>query len=170
MLPPVLTHREARPEDVPLVCSFPQSAEELFFLFPRAAYPLTPEQLSRAIAERFDSTVVLLDGAPCAFANFYLREVGGACAIGNVVVAPAARGKDVGWYLVETMVRKAVADHRAAEVRISCFNRNVAGLLLYPKLGFVPYAIEQRLDHRGEKVALVHMRLGAEAMKRYRTT
>lgn len=150
------------------MCTFPQSADELFFLFPKATWPLTPDQLSRAMAQRFDSTVALLAGEPAAFANFYVRERGGTCAIGNVVVAPRARGRGVGRFLVETMTAKAVRDHAAAEVRISCFNGNVAGLLLYPKLGFAPYAIEPRVDHRGERVALVHLRLGAEAMERYR--
>jgi GNAT superfamily N-acetyltransferase len=165
----VLSHREARAEDVPLVCTFPQGADELFFLFPKATWPLTPDQLARAMAQRFDSTVVLLDGEPTGFANFYVRERGGACAIGNVVVAPHARGRGVGGYLVETMIGKAVRDHAATEVRISCFNGNVAGLLLYPKLGFVPCAVEPRVDQRGERVALVHLRLGPDAMERHRT-
>lgn len=163
-----LTHREVRPDDVPLVCSFPQSAEELYFLFPKASWPLTPEQLERAIDARFDSTVVLDHGAVAGFANFYLREPGGACAIGNVVVAPAARGKGVGRFLIETMIGKALRDHRAAEIRISCFNENVAGLLLYAKLGFVPHRVEQRADPRGDRVALIHMRLGEAAMTAHR--
>lgn len=164
----MLTHRDASREDVPCVCAFPQSPEELFFLFPKATWPLTPEQLRAAIAQRFDSTVVLDDGEVGAFANFYLREVGGTCAIGNVVVAPGARGRGVGRYLVETMIRKALVTYRAATVRISCFNGNVAGLLLYAKLGFEPYAVEPRRDPRGARVALVHLRLGDAAARTYR--
>ena len=164
----VLTHREVRPEDVVRICSFPQTAEELYFLFPKAVHPLTPEQLGRAIAQRFDSTVALLHDRVCGFANFYVQEVSGTCAIGNVVVAPEAREKGVGKYLIETMSRKALLECRAEEVRISCFNGNVAGLLLYAKLGFVPFAVEPRLDPRGSRVALIHMRLGKDAMNRYR--
>ena len=164
----MLSHREVRPEDVHGICAFPQSAEELFYLFPKASHPLTPDQLRAAIAQRFDSTVVLLDDRVCGFANFYVRVVSGTCAIGNVVVAPEARGRGAGRYLVETMIRKALLDHRAAEVRISCFNGNVAGLLLYSKLGFAPFAVEPRVDPRGARVALVHMRLGEEAMSAYR--
>lgn len=164
----MLSHRLVRPEDVPRVCSFPQSAKELYFLFPKATYPLTPKQLDRAIEQRHDSTVVLLDDQVCGFANFYVRAVSGACAIGNVVVAPEARARGVGRYLIDTMIRKALLDHRAEEVRISCFNGNVAGLLLYAKLGFVPYAVEPRLDQRGARVALIHMRLSKDAMDRSR--
>jgi ribosomal protein S18 acetylase RimI-like enzyme len=164
----VLSHREVRPGDVARVCSFPQGADELYFLFPRATYPLTPEQLRHAIEQRHDSTVVLLDDQVCGFANFYVRELAGACAIGNVVVAPEARGRGVGRYLIETMIRKALLHHRAQEVRLSCFNGNVAGLLLYAKLGFVPFAVERRVDQQGARVALIHMRLDGAAMERYR--
>ncbi len=164
----MLSHREVRSDDVARVCQFARSAEELYFLFPRATYPLTPEQLRRAIAQRHDSTVVLLDDQVCAFANFYVRETAGTCAIGNVVVAPEARARGVGSYLVETMTRKALLEHRAREVRISCFNANVAGLLLYAKLGFVPFAVEPRRDPQGTRVALIHMKLDGVAIDRYR--
>jgi hypothetical protein len=53
-------------------------------------------------------------------------------------------------------------------VKISCFNGNVAGLLLYAKLGFVPYAVERRLAPDGERVALVHLHLSVEASARLR--
>ena len=163
----MLSHREVHPDDIRVICAFPQNAQELFYLFPRATWPLTPEQLLRAVQQRFDSTVVLDDGRVCAFANFYLREEGGTCAIGNVVVAPEARTRGVGRYLVEAMIRKALVQHRAAEVRISCFNGNVAGLLLYAKLGFVPYAVEGRLDPQGSRVALIHMHLCKDALSRH---
>ncbi len=164
----MLAHREVCPEDVSRICSFPQTAEELYFLFPKATHPLTPEQLRRAMEQRFDSTVVLLNHQVCGFANFYVRDVSGTCAIGNVVVAPEARAKGVGKYLIDTMIRKALLERRAEEVRISCFNGNVAGLLLYAKLGFTPFAVEQRLDQQGSRVALIHMRLGKDAMDGYR--
>jgi RimJ/RimL family protein N-acetyltransferase len=166
----LLSHREVRADDVPRICAFPQSAEELYYLFPRATWPLTPDQLQRAIDQRFDSTVILDGGGVAGFANFYVREPGGTCAIGNVVVDPTARGRGIGRYLIETMAAKALRDHAAREVKISCFNGNVAGLLLYAKLGFVPYAVERRLDPAGARVALVHMRLTPEAAARIART
>jgi GNAT superfamily N-acetyltransferase len=164
----LLSCREVRTEDVSQICTFPQGAEELFFLFPKASYPLTPEQLCRSIELRFDSTVVLLDGRVRGFANFYVREPAGTCAIGNVVVDPEARGKGVGTYLIESMIRTALLRHQAGMVRISCFNRNASGLLLYAKLGFEPFAVEPRLDKQDARVALIHMRLSDEAASRYR--
>jgi len=154
-----LSHRPVNTADIPVICAFPQSEDESFFFFPKAAFPLPPVQLQEAIAQRADATVVEYRGEVVAFANFYRRETGGSCAIGNVIVAPSARGCGVGRYLVEQMIGLAFAKHQAAEVTVSCFNHNTAGLLLYPKLGFQPYAIEERQDKQGKPVALVHMRL-----------
>ncbi|MDR2548809.1 MAG: GNAT family N-acetyltransferase [Desulfobulbus sp.] len=154
-----LSHRPITEEEIQYICGFPQNEDELFFCFPQATFPLTVPQLREAIARRSDATVVELDGAVVAFANFYRWQTGGCCAIGNVIVAPAVRGRGVGRYLIERMIDLAFTRHRAAEIRISCFNRNVAGLLLYPKLGFQPYAIEQRNDKKGHRVALIHLLL-----------
>ncbi len=162
----MLSHRPARHEDLATVCAFPQSAEELFFLFPRASFPLTPEQLARSVAQRFGNTVVLDDDRICGFANLFTKEGAPGCAIGNVIVAPLARGLGVGRFLIETMIRTALAGPAREEIRISCFNRNVAGLLLYAQLGFEPFAVEPRVDHAGAKVALVHLRLSPEARRR----
>lgn len=162
----MLTHREVRPDDLARLCAFPQGPAELFFLFPKASFPLTPDQLARSIAARFGNTVVLDGERACGFANLFTKEGAPGCAIGNVVVAPEARGRGVGRYLIEAMIRTALASGHGDEVRISCFNGNVAGLLLYGKLGFEPFAVEPRVDPAGSRVALVHMRLSAEGRRR----
>ena len=152
--------RPVEQQDLARICGFPQNEDELFFLFPRASYPLTPSQLREAVDQRSDSTVVERDGEVVAFANFYRWETGGCCAVGNVVVAPTARGSGAGRFLIEHMINLAVAKHRAIEVRASCFNANVAGLLFYHALGFIPFALEERRDARARRVALIHLRLG----------
>jgi hypothetical protein len=86
--------------DLPLICTFPQTEKELFFMFPRAKFPLTIDQLSRSIAERFDSTVIILEDRPVGFANFYQCTPDLYCAIGNVVVDPKFRGVGAGRFLV----------------------------------------------------------------------
>ena len=153
-----LTHRPVRPDDIPGICSFPQSPAELFYMFPKASYPLSPAQLNDAIAQRSGSTVVEGNGTVLAFANFYKAEHGGVCALGNVVVAPAARGQGVARYLVTAMIELARQQFAAREVWVSCFNHNTAGLLLYPQLGFVPFGIEERQAWDGSRVALVQMK------------
>src|SRR4030065_461696 len=116
-----LTHRPIEEKDIQVICGFPQSEDELFFLFPKAAFPLTTSQLQNAIAQRSDSTVVELGGKVVAFANFYRWEAGGCCSIGNVIVSPAARGRGVGRYLIEQMINLAFSKHQAAEVTVSCY-------------------------------------------------
>jgi len=154
-----LSHRPATPADYPTICGFAQSAEELYYLYPKGQYPLTPAQLAEAVASRWDATVIERDGRVMAFANFYSCEPGVRCALGNVVVVPEERGQGVARYLIETMIALAVAKHHVTEVEVSCFNHNTAGLLLYPRLGFTPYAVEPRTDWQGLPAALVKFRL-----------
>lgn len=159
----LLTYRPIAEKDIQVICGFPQSEDELFFLFPKAVFPLTPLQLQDVIEQRSDSTVVELSGEIVAFANFYRWESGGRCSIGNVIVSPAARGRGVGRYLIEQMIALAFSKHQAAEIIVSCFNQNIAGLLFYQKLGFQPYAIEERQGRKGNRIALIHLRLSRNA-------
>ncbi|WP_030131062.1 GNAT family N-acetyltransferase [Pseudomonas sp. QTF5] len=152
-----LNHRPVKTDDIKTICGFPQNAQELFFMFPKAHYPLTEAQLIAAITQRFDSTVVEIDGAVVGFANFYRAERNGVCCIGNVIVSPTARGKGVATFIVETMTCLAFERYEANEVQISCFNENTAGLLLYPRLGFVPCAIEERPSLGNGRSALIQM-------------
>lgn len=152
-----LQHRPVTADDIPTICSFPLDARELFYMFPKAQYPLTETQLSDAIAQRSDSTVIERENTVVGFANFYRAETSGACCIGNVIVAQEARGKGVATFIVETMTALAFERYHATEVQISCFNENTAGLLLYPKLGFVPFSIEERVSVGGGRSALIHM-------------
>ncbi|MBK5553875.1 MULTISPECIES: GNAT family N-acetyltransferase [unclassified Pseudomonas] len=153
-----LTYRPVSAEDVLTICEFPQDPQELFFMFPTGQYPLTEAQLGASIAKRSDSTVIEQDGAIVGFANFYKFERDGICAIGNLIVSPEARGQGVATFLVATMERLALERHGAREVQLSCFNENTAGLILYPKLGFVPFDIEERASPDGRRVALIHLR------------
>ncbi|WP_205297651.1 GNAT family N-acetyltransferase [Pantoea sp. Cy-639] len=90
-----LHHRPVTIDDIPTICQFPQGPDELFYMFPKATYPLTPAQLADTIAQRSGSTVIEGDGVIVGFANLYKAQYRGICALGNVVVAPAARGKGV---------------------------------------------------------------------------
>lgn len=159
-----LTHRPVGIKDIQFICGFPQSEDELFFMFPKAKFPLSFSQLWDAIAQRSDSSVVELDGEVIAFANFYRWEFGGCCSIGKVIVSPATRGRGVGRYLIEQMISFAFEKYQVTEVTVSCFNQNVAGLLLCTQLGFHPYAVEERKDRKGVRVALIHMRLPSQEM------
>lgn len=154
-----MLHRPVTALDLPLLCTFPRTEEELFYLYPSARYPLTPEQLARCIAQRSAPTVVEDGGRVVAFADLFRLKGSRLVNIGNVMVAPEARGRGVGRYLIEAMVDSARTLYGARRVRVSCFNRNTAGMLLYAKLGFVPCGVEERTDWLGRRVALVHLRL-----------
>lgn len=164
---PLLSHRAVQQDDIPRICEFPQSPEELYFLHPNATFPLTSEQLRASIEQRFGATVVLYHGLVCGFANLYAMNSAGSCGIGNVIVAPDTRGRGVGQYLIETMIGTALHEHGARSVQVACFSGNVSGLLLYQKLGFEPYALESRLDFKGNRVALVRMRLSDAALAKH---
>lgn len=151
--------RSLVPEDLPRICAFPQSREELFFLFPQGVYPLTPDQLAKAVAPRREATVVTEEEQVLAFADFYRWAPGGDCAVGHVVVAPEARGRGVGRTLLGAMGQRAVARLQARALTVSCFQGNGAGLLFYHHLGFVPYALEERRDWFGYPMGLIHLRL-----------
>jgi ribosomal protein S18 acetylase RimI-like enzyme len=153
-----LSFRPVRDADLPSICSFARSAEELYFLAPRARFPLDVDQLTTSIAQRSDSSVVCCGDQVLAFANIYKREQG-ACYVGNVAVAPKARRQGVARFLMQQMARLASARHAASEMRVSCFNSNTAGLLLYSRLGYTPFALEERLDNRQQPIMLIHLRL-----------
>jgi ribosomal protein S18 acetylase RimI-like enzyme len=154
---PMFSHRPVQDGDLPLICQFPQNEQELFFMFPKADYPLTIEQIRISIDQRWDSTVVLLDQKVVGFANFYAFKPGESCSIGNVVVSPHTRGKGAGRYLINTMIKIASAKYQVKKVLLSCFNQNINGLLLYNRLGFKPISFEERVDKQGIPVISIHM-------------
>lgn len=153
--PEMFSHRPASAADLSAIVAFAQSAEELFFAYPKANWPLSVGQLAAAMAERRDSTVVLLNGQVAGFANFYQWQHGDFCALGNLMVAPWARGQGVAGYLLTVMEQLARDHYKATRMQVSCFNANSAGLLLYPKHGYQLSAVVERRDSRGARVALI---------------
>ena len=154
---PILQHRPASAADLNEVVGFPQTAEELFFCYPKAIWPLNVGQLAAAMAERRESTVVTLDGKVAGFANFYQWQHGEFCALGNLMVAPWARGQGVAQYLVAVMEDLARSRYKATRLHISCFNANTSGLRLYTRLGYQTTNIVERRTPNGGRVALVNM-------------
>lgn len=155
----IFSYRPVRFGDLEVLTTFAASEEELFYFFPKADFPLTPDQLQTSIDQRTESTVVELNGELAGFANFYRWEMGGSCSIGNVIIDPHLRGMGAGSYLMRVMIDLARSKYQAREVRVSCFNNNTSALLLYRSLGFLPYDLEERTDKNGNRVALIHLHL-----------
>lgn len=153
-----LSYRPIKITDIEEICRLPQNEEELFFMFPKADCPLSVEQLQTVVENRSDSTVILLDKEVVGFANFYEVKENNYCSIGNVIVCSNFRNKGIGKYLVETMESFALEKYNVREIHISCFNTNTKGILLYSKLGYIPYEVEERLGKDGRKVALIKMK------------
>ncbi len=155
--------REATERDIAEIRKLPETREELFYCFPGASFPLSEADVRSSVETRSDSTVVEIGGRVVAFANFY-RWKDGLCSIGNVVVAPDVRGFGVGSHLIRHMVKLGFEKRHAESVSVSCFNRNVVGLLFYPRLAFRPYDVEERTDWNGDRVALIHFRLDRDGI------
>ena len=160
----MFTHRPLQKKDLQSICTFPQSAEELFYMFPKARYPLTPEQLLDVAKNRHDPSVVLVSGVVAGYGNFIEVHEGDYCSIGNLIIKPSERGKGVASYIVSTFVDMAFQRYVASYVRISCFNHNTAGLLFYYKLGFRPVGMEERETPDGRRVALIHMHFSRDVI------
>lgn len=67
------------------------------------------------------------------------------------------RNMGVASYLIEMLTAIAFDKLKVKYVKISCFNNNTAGLLLYHKLGFSPVSMEARNTQGSQQVALIHM-------------
>ena len=150
--------RPAEEEDFEVIAHFPQNDEELYYMFPKAVYPLTAEQLIEAKRQRFEATVITCYNEVVGYANFYEAMHGKYCSIGNLIVHPQFRSQGVATYLIASMERLAQEQYHAKEVHISCFDTNTKGLLLYSKLGYKSYDIERRTKYNGEPTALIKMK------------
>lgn len=154
MTAPLLSHRAATADDLDEVVRFVRNADELFFAFPRAHWPLNREQLAAAYAERQGSTLALLDTRAGGFANFYQCVPGEYCALGNLMIAPWARCQGLAQYLIGVMEQQALHKFQARELKVSCFNHNTAGLLLYTRLGYELHSLVER-QRGGQRLALL---------------
>lgn len=153
-----LSYRTVEVSDLKKICQLPKNEEELFFMFPKAEYPLTESQLESAINSRFDSTVILFNNVVVGFANFYEVKKNQYSSIGNVVVDANSRNLGIGKYLIQTMEQIAIEKYNVSELHLSCFNTNTKGVLLYSKLDYIPYGIEQWLSPQNESLALIKMK------------
>ena len=120
--------------------------------------PLDYSQLEVLSNKRLNLTVAMESGEIVAFANLYNVNVQISAFIGNIIVSKGSRGKGIGKGITEHMLDICSNEHNATP-HLSVFNNNTRALLMYSKLGFKPYSIEQRFNLQQETVALIHMKL-----------
>lgn len=149
--------RAATEADFTAICGLMPTQNELYRVYPRGSFPLTVEQVRHLAEVRKALTVVTTNGQIVGFANLYDFDNQRAF-IGNVVIDKMCRGQGHGKRLVEYMRDLAFSNYNLHEIHISVFSDNTSAVLLYSSLGFVPYAIEKRINYAGERTALLHMK------------
>lgn len=147
----------ATEQHYPAIGNLITSPEELYLVYPSGQYPWDVEQLKDIATKRHGLTVGIVDNQIVAFANVYDLVPQQSAYIGNVIVAKSYRGRGLGKTLIRHMIEMCQQKYQAVP-HISVFNDNTKALLIYTELGFVPYAIEQRLNLNSDKVALIHMK------------
>ncbi|MDH5181484.1 MAG: GNAT family N-acetyltransferase [Gammaproteobacteria bacterium] len=167
MEPTQLKSRAITEQDCKIICRFPLNMEELFNLAPNARFPWTAAQMLQTLPDRLANTAFTIDVDIVGFANFYNYEQGNQTFIGNVVVNPLYRGQGIGKAIIRQMLEIGFSQYRFKVIHVSCFSTNTRGLLMYKKLGFLPYGIEQRTNHANEPVALINMQHSHESFLDY---
>ncbi|SEH07614.1 GNAT family N-acetyltransferase [Candidatus Venteria ishoeyi] len=158
-------YREATENDFNEICSLIKSREEMFLVYPKGNYPLTVAQITELSKERMELTVAVDEFGIVGFANIYDYNENEYVFIGNVIIEKQYRGKGLGKEIVSYMLEKAFVKYGLCEVRISVFSENIPALLLYSNFGFTPYALEERKNHEGRRVALIHMKMENNRLK-----
>jgi len=151
--------REATPLDFEAIVQLVPTLDELFWMYPKGKHPFTVEQLLLLAESRKELTVVVENGMVIGFANLFNVVQGESASIGNVIVAKAYRSRGIGQLLVSHMMQQAFTKYGVHEIRISVFNDNTPALLLYTRMHFEPYAIEERINPFGKRIGLIHMKL-----------
>lgn len=154
----IITFRAVEERDYEEICLLPQNEEELFFMFPKAKYPLSINYLEESLQNRYEATVFLLNKKIVGYANYYELEEKQYCSIGNVVVSPLHRGKGIGEFIINTMEHIGTEKYDISEFHLSCFNMNTNGILLYTKLGYRPYTIDKWINTENKPIALIKMK------------
>jgi RimJ/RimL family protein N-acetyltransferase len=57
------------------------------------------------------------------------------------------------------MLKCCFEKYHLPKVNISVFSHNIPALVLYSRLGFTPYELEERQDFSGQKTVMIHMTL-----------
>lgn len=67
------TYRRLEQGDLDVICTFPQSEQELYYMSPKSVYPLTASQILQLMEQRLEPTVIIdkNTGKVVAYSNIY---------------------------------------------------------------------------------------------------
>ncbi|MBA9088621.1 putative GNAT family N-acyltransferase [Fontibacillus solani] len=157
----LIAHRDLdlSKNDTESICTFPQSAEELFYIGPRFIFPLTSDQIVNILENRFSPTVIVdINDNPIGYANLYdVNQEFLTCWLGNVIVSSTYRGKGISKYLVNVMMKKAVDEYKVKRMKLYCHNTNTRALLFYTKQGFKPCGSRIIENYENQKIVSIEM-------------
>lgn len=160
-----LINRISNTDDLTTIAELPENKMALFYMFPKATYPLSAEQLEEVIKNRFESTVFILNKKIIGYANLYLYKDEKEPYIGNVILSQKYRGRGFGKEIVQTMIQKAKEKFKIDSIKIAVFTSNTNVYSMYRSLGFEEFGTELREDFRGEQQELIFMRLELKSIK-----
>ena len=164
----MLQARPAEREDFASIARMPLNPLELFYMYPKGVFPVSPDELAEVAASRSSPTVVLADGAVAGYGNLYDVERGRHGWLGNVIVHPDYRRHGIGAFLIETMGTIAREKYGAEELRLVCHNTNTKAMLLYGRMGFKPFDMQQTTDYNGDTVVGIRMFVRLDATDAHR--
>jgi len=146
-------------QDYEDICHLFKNEDELFLVYPKGTYPLTPDQIDQLSESRYELTVAVLGDSIIGFANLYDYVPRTSAFIGNVIIDQQHRGKGIGKTIITYMLNIVFYKLCLSEIRVSVFSENTPALLLYSSCGFRPYGIEERKTRHGKRLALLHMKM-----------
>ena len=154
-----LRFRSAVEEDYPAIGALVTSEEELFFVYPRGHYPFDVQQIRVLAGKRHELTVAIVKGKVVGFTNLYDMEATHQAFIGNVIIEKTLRGCGIGRKMIGVMLKFCFEKYHLSKVNISVFSHNIPALVLYSRLGFTPFDLEERQDFTGQTTVMIHMTL-----------
>jgi RimJ/RimL family protein N-acetyltransferase len=133
------TLRKFDPLFAGLVASWVRSAEELFWLAPSTAYPLSAAKVVRWTHKHGNPLLYYRVGAqmPVGYGELNpMRNDPRHLWIGHVVLDPAFRGHGLGLRLTHALVDHAFGRLRARKLTLVVFPENEAAVRCYERVGF----------------------------------
>ena len=153
----MLKHRQFKNEDLKLICTFPKSEQEVFFISTNLTYPLAQKQFSDSIKSHKESTTFLFDDCPIGYADFYQYEGDDRLYIGNIMLDSSYRGRGYGKMIVKIMLEK-LKKHKQKEALLCVSSNNINSILLYRSMCFIPYEVEKRLYYDKSSRCVIFMK------------
>lgn len=157
-----LDYRRAKSDDYDAISRLITSPHELFRVYPAGRFPFSREQVNQLALIRMELSVATVANKVVAFGNLYGYEPNRHIFIGNLIIDRVYRDNGIGQGMVQYLLKQVFYKYRLMEARISVFSDNVPALLLYSKLGFEPYQLEQRKNFSKQRVVLLHMKMDRE--------